>query len=236
MSKRQPTYLRTDSPRLAASLSSSNGLKRNTADWSKENLVYAQHPSTAQETSLISEICNGRKGEFATLIQPHLAILRSVINRMILDRFEAEDLVQQTLMKAYLGLPSFRSDSTFRTWLISIAVNEVGQYRRKRSHLPAAMKDFQTALSTVPGKDSFLEDLERRELAHRVRELVARLPRKYRIVIELQAFEGLSTADTARKLTLSVNGVKTRYLRARRRMALLIQTQGTHSALTPTKS
>jgi RNA polymerase sigma-70 factor, ECF subfamily len=188
-------------------------------------------PSEAQEGSLISEICGGRKEQFANLIQPHLAILRSVINRMVSDRFEADDLVQQTLTKAYLGLPSFRSDSSFRTWLISIAINEVGQYRRKRSHLPVIAKDIESVLSTVPGKECFVEDLERKELAKGVREIVAKLPRKYQVVIELQAFQGLSNADTARKLMLSVNGVKTRYLRARRQMALLIERQGGHMAL-----
>lgn len=192
----------------------------------------AQRPSSeAQEGSLISEICGGRKDEFASLIQPHLAILRSVINRMVCDRFEVDDLVQQTLSKAYLGLPSFRSDSSFRTWLISIAMNEVGQYRRKRSHIPVIVKDIQSVLSRVPGKESFVEDLERKELARHVREIVAQLPRKYQVVIELQAFQGLSSAETARKLMLSVNGVKTRYLRARRRMALLIKKQGGHMAL-----
>ena len=75
----------------------------------------AQHPvSKAQETSLISEMCSGRKDEFATLTQLHLAILRSVIDRMVVARFDAEDLVQQTLMKAYLNLPSFRLLSNSR--------------------------------------------------------------------------------------------------------------------------
>ncbi len=169
-----------------------------------------EHPlSNAQENLLISEICSGRKDEFASLIQPHVAILRSVVNRMVSDRFEADDLVQQTLMKAYLGLPRFRSDSSFRTWLMSIAINEVGQYRRKRSHIPAIVGDIQSVLSRVPGKETLMKDFERKEVAKLVREVVSKLPRKYQIVVELQAFQGLSTADTARKLMLSVNGVKT---------------------------
>ena len=76
-----------------------------------------------------------------------------------------------------------------------------------------------------------MKDLERKEVAKLVREVFAKLPRKDQIVVELRAFQGLSTADTARKLMLSVNGVKTRYRRARRRMALLIKRQGGHMAL-----
>jgi len=187
--------------------------------------------SNAQENLLISEICSGRKDEFASLIQPHLATLRSGVNRMVSDRFEADDLVQQILMKAYLGLPRFRSDSSIRTWFMSIAVNEVGQYRRKRSHIPAIVSDIQSVFSRVPRKESFMKDCERKDVAKPLREVVSKLPRKYRIVVELQAFQGLTTADTARKLMLSVNGVKTRYLRARRRMALLIRRQGGDMAL-----
>ena len=191
----------------------------------------AQQPlSKAQEALLISEICGGRRDEFATLIQPHLAMLRSVVNRMV-DRFEAEDIIQQSLMKAYLNLSSFRSASGFRTWLIAIALNEVRQYRRQRSHMPAIVEDIETVLSTVAAVDSFLHDLERRELLHLVRETVGKLPKKYQIVIELQAFQGLSTADTARKLRLSVNGVKTRYLRARRWMALLMRTHSLEAGM-----
>ena len=116
--------------------------KRDARHAHQENLLDARYPlCKTQEASLISEICSGRKDEFATLIQPHVGILRSVINRMVLLR-------------------------------------------------------------------------------------------KYQIVIGLQAFQGVSPADTGRKLTPSVNSVKTRYLRARRRMALLIQTHGSHSALT----
>jgi DNA-directed RNA polymerase specialized sigma24 family protein len=102
--------------------------------------------------------------------------------------------------------------------------------------MPAIVKDIESVLSTVTAKHSFMDDLERREVGHLVRETVAKLPRKYQIVVELQAFQGLSTAGTARKLTLSVNGVKTRYFRARRRMALLIQTHSKDKASTPSRS
>ena len=85
---------------------------------------------------------------------------------MVLDRFEAEDIIQQSLMKAYLNLSSFRSASGFRTWLIAIALNEVRQYRRQRSHIPAIVEDIETVLSTVAAVDSFLHDLEQRELLH----------------------------------------------------------------------
>jgi RNA polymerase sigma-70 factor, ECF subfamily len=201
-----------------------------------ENLVDARRPlSRVDESSLISEICHGCRDQFAALIEPHRGVLQSVIKRAVFDQFEAEDLVQQTLMKAYLNLPTFRRDSTFRTWLLAIALNEVRQYKRQGRHRHA-VTDLDPFLSIIPAAGSFVDDLERRELAHLVRETVAMLPRKYRTIIELQVFQGLSIADTAHKLTLSVNGVKTRYLRARRQMAVLIKNRSRHTSLFPSQS
>lgn len=181
-----------------------------------------QCSSNIQEAALIAGICGGRRDDFASLIQPHAAVLRSVINRMMSDRIEAEDVIQLTLIKAYLNLSSFRGTSTFRTWLLSIAANEVRQNRRQRSNAPVLMANFQTFVSMIPGADSSVRDLERQELIKHVREAVARLPQKYKVVVELQVLQGFSTVETARKLRLSISGVKSRYLRARKCMARLL--------------
>src|ERR1700689_3359866 len=119
--------------------------------------------SGSEEAVLIGRILAGRKDLFDELLKPHLAPLWRVVQAKIGTHTDVEDVVQQTLLKAYLHLEQFRNEARFSTWLIRIALHEILQLHRLRwsSHLvslyPLALCRFQGC------EDSPYKQLERME-------------------------------------------------------------------------
>jgi RNA polymerase sigma-70 factor (ECF subfamily) len=137
---------------------------------------------------------------------------------------ESDDVIQQTIFKAFTRLEQFRFEASFRTWLIRIALNEVVQWHRKRLSTRLLVLDH-SALAQLPIADqtaSPLKQCERREAAGLFRKAYAMLPEKYQVMIRLRDLEHLSIAEVAKLLSLSVPAVKTRHRRARLRMVSLL--------------
>src|SRR5271156_1625701 len=72
--------------------------------------------------------------EFTELLQPNLLPLNRFVFGMVGNHFDAEDIVQETVVKAFIHFADFRAESKFKTWLMSIAVNEVRNRRRSDFH------------------------------------------------------------------------------------------------------
>jgi RNA polymerase sigma-70 factor, ECF subfamily len=177
--------------------------------------------SGSEETVLIGRILAGRKDLFDELLKPHLAPLWRVVQAKMGTDTDVEDVVQQTLLKAYLHLEQFRNEARFNTWLIRIALHEILQRHRLRwsSHLvsldPITLCKFQGSEETA----SPYKQLERRETNNLLRKAIAELPAKYQALIVLRDMQGVSVRDAARVLGMTVSAVKTRHRRARHKMA-----------------
>jgi RNA polymerase sigma-70 factor (ECF subfamily) len=179
-----------------------------------------EYRSSQEESLLIGQILEGRKDLFGDLLQPHLtAVLRLVRAKMRNDS-EADDVIQQTILKAFTRLEQFRFEASFKTWLIRIAIREVLQWRRSRAPTRFLALD-QFALAQLQVTDqaaSPLKQCECRETVGLFHRALARLPQKYRVMIHLRDLEGFSISETARLLHLSVPAAKTRHRRARLQM------------------
>ena len=80
--------------------------------------------------------------DFHQLIEPHLLPLNRFVLGMVGNRFDAEDIVQETVIKAFVHFADFRAESKFKTWLMSIAVNEVRSRRRREFRSRLSYFDF----------------------------------------------------------------------------------------------
>jgi RNA polymerase sigma-70 factor (ECF subfamily) len=138
------------------------------------------------------------------------------------DPAEAEDLTQETLVRACLGLPQFRGESSLATWVMRIAENVVQDRRRVAQRRP-----LETAEPLCDGVSENLadsatadpeEEAERRLSAECIRGTLQTLPEQYRSAVELHDLEGLENPEIARRLGLPVSTVKIRVHRARRRL------------------
>lgn len=174
------------------------------------------------ELDLIASILAGDRDKFHLLIRPYEAQLFRTAFALVRNEAEAEDIVQDAVLKAYRKLSSFRGDSKFSTWLTAITINEARGRLRLRNraavdslderreenaeYLPAALTDWRE----VP-----LAMLERQEIRALIEEAVAELPNAYREIITLRDVEELSVNDTAALLGISVALVKVRLHRAR---------------------
>lgn len=156
---------------------------------------------------------------------------------------EAEDVVQETYVKAFTKLDDFEGRAAFSTWLTRIAINEaLGRRRRRR---PTVELD---AVETAEGRGAELipfpgsavpldpeASAGRAEIAHLLTELVDSLPEPFRIVFVLREVEELSTEEVAQHLSIKPATVKTRLFRARKllREAVEARVERGFSALYP---
>jgi RNA polymerase sigma-70 factor, ECF subfamily len=135
---------------------------------------------------------------------------------------DAEDVLQETFLKAYSHLDDFKGNSKFYTWLVRIAVNEaLMKLRKRRSDRTVPLDDpIDTGQDEVPREiavwdENPEEKYSREELGQILDEAIESLKPAYRTVFVLRDIEELSIEETAEALNLSISAVKSRLLRAR---------------------
>lgn len=134
---------------------------------------------------------------------------------------EAEDLVQETFLRAARAWGGFEGRSAARTWLYTIAVRACQRMRRRRSGEPRELESFdelppadEDSLVDVPDGDA-LDDIVREETRQAVEHAIDTLPMPFRIALVLKEIAGLSLAETGRVLGVKEATVKTRVHRGR---------------------
>jgi RNA polymerase sigma-70 factor, ECF subfamily len=142
------------------------------------------------------------------------------------DEQDAEDAVQDCYLKAFAALPNFRGEAALSTWLTRIAINEALMRRRKRQSQAAAIGNVIPLRPEGPPTDEPAEDpalspestAMRTQLRPYLQDAVGALPEDQRAVFVLRALEELSVEETAQILDLNPQTVRTRFLRARRKL------------------
>ncbi|HLG79000.1 MAG TPA: sigma-70 family RNA polymerase sigma factor [Ktedonobacteraceae bacterium] len=171
--------------------------------------------STGQldDVALVYACQGGDQDAFAILVQRHQRRVFNLVFRLLQQYEEANEVTQETFLAAWQGLPSFRGDALFSTWLYRIAYNcalkQLEQRRRDRA-LYAAMQAEQ-----VDADERVGAELEARDRQAFVREHLARLPAKYRIVLILRHLQDMTYEEMAEILTMPIGTIKTHLFRAR---------------------
>lgn len=177
-----------------------------------------------RDQQLILKVQSGDAEAFYTLIQPYLRIMRYVVRPMVPNAADAEDIVQDAVIRAFTKLPQLRSFRSFRAWLLQIAVNE-GRMKR-RSFLRARTESLSEILSTddngareesicLDNRKMPLFEAETRQVREHLRTALASLPPMYREVFVLLEVQELTVEETARLLRLKPATLRTRLRRAR---------------------
>jgi RNA polymerase sigma-70 factor, ECF subfamily len=152
---------------------------------------------------------------------PHLDALYRVALRLTMDPTQAEDLVQDTMLKAYRSWRQYRPGTNAKGWLLTILRNTfINDYRRRKLE-PVAM-DLEGVEPHAAVRDMAESDPEGNFFAQivdqRVLEAIDALPTEFREVLVLSDMEGMSYADIAEALQVPVGTVKSRLFRARRQL------------------
>lgn len=170
--------------------------------------------------------CAGDRDAFYSLVQPCERGVFVAAMSILNNAADAEEVVQEAVLKALAALPRFRAESKFSTWLIQITINEARLRRRKdRKHLYDSIDEEQTdeqgdvfPRDFADWREIPSEELQRKELQVALKRALDSLPQKYREVLILRDIQHLSIQETAQALNISEGNVKTRLLRARFQM------------------
>jgi RNA polymerase sigma-70 factor, ECF subfamily len=181
-----------------------------------------RHSSTRTEAEMIAAILAGDTQLYHDLIHPHERCVYLMALSLIKNEADAEDIAQEAFLKAFHHLSTFRAESKFGTWLISITLNEARSRLRRQAIVrmeslddtpdgggvvsPALLRDWHEIPSEV---------VERQEIRQMLQEAVLGLPTIYRQVFQLRDVEDLNVKETAEVLGISVPSVKVRLHRAR---------------------
>ena len=168
------------------------------------------------ERELVKSALGGSDQAFGALVRASRPKLLAAARMILLDEAEAEDAVQAATLNAYRSLSSFRAESSFHTWLTSIAVNQARMRRRqlRRSRL-VAWEEVQNFVPHARDSAQGPEDsYATQELRSRLLHEVWRLPEQFRQVMLLY-IDDVSMTDAAQRLGLSLSATKARLFRAR---------------------
>jgi RNA polymerase sigma-70 factor, ECF subfamily len=174
------------------------------------------------EAALVARAKAGDVAAFSELVQRYDRRVFRMAKQITQNDDDAEDVLQETFLKAYTHLDDFQGNSKFYTWLVRIAVNEaLMKLRKRRSDRtvpldePIDTGEDEVAREIAVWDQNPEESYSREELARILDEAVQSLKPAYRTVFVLRDIEELSIEETAEALGLSISAVKSRLLRAR---------------------
>jgi len=179
---------------------------------------------TSDDGQLIAETLGGNSAAFGQLVRKYQDRLYNTLVHALGDRHEAEDVVQEAFVQAFLKLDHFAGRSAFYTWLYRIAFNLAADKRRR--HKPAVSIEHTRQLAgndpphSNPGPEGHLEQQERCE---QVRRALAALAEEHRNVIVLREIEGCCYETIAEILDLPIGTVRSRLHRARLELRELLK-------------
>ena len=174
-----------------------------------------------QQSKLIQRAIDGDEMAYTELLESYRNAIYNLLHKMVRNREETEDLVQEAFMKAFKALPSFNEEYAFSTWLYKIATNNCIDFFRKRKlqtyslDKPVQYKDSEIQ-QEIPDPDLNPEkSILARERSRTIQEAIKTLPEKYYIAIVLRHNEEKSYEEIAEILNLPLGTVKARIFRAR---------------------
>jgi RNA polymerase sigma-70 factor, ECF subfamily len=185
---------------------------------------------TDQEVVLLAR--GGREAAYRELVRRYERPVFALLYRMVRDRELAEDLAQETFVKALNAIESYRPEFKFSSWIFKIANNAAIDHLRRReldtlsldgsphAETPEAMQA--TALQIGARQESPLDAVEARELGGAIEAAIGRLRPEYRSCILLRHVEGRAYEEIAEILDLPLGTVKTYIHRARNELRLAL--------------
>ncbi|MEA2942009.1 MAG: polymerase sigma-70 factor, subfamily [Bradyrhizobium sp.] len=178
-------------------------------------------PAGTGDAELVRRARGRDEAAIRAIMQANNRRLYRIARGILRNDGEAEDVVQETYVRAFTHLESFRGDSSLATWLSRIAMNEaLGRLRRARpsvelNSLPPGALEAQIIQFPLFASEDPEKTMAQREIQHVVEHAIDELPEAFRIVFITRVIEGMNVEETAELLDLKPETVKTRLHRAR---------------------
>ncbi len=166
--------------------------------------------NSLSEDELIQKAKEGKVEAFGELVKRHQKRIYSLMYQMTFNHAEADDLSQETFLKAYKSLEKFKKESSFYTWLYRIAVNLAINHLKKRKN------ERKYLHMELYSKNSPQRIVERKEIQGKLREAISMLPLSQRTTLNLVINHGLSHKEIAEIQGCSEGTVSWRLFQARK--------------------
>lgn len=170
---------------------------------------------------LVAEAAKGNRDAFDELVRRYQSRIFSLARILTGGDVEAEDLVQETFVRAFRAVPRFRGESTFRTWLHRIAVNVIKSHLARRGRhveiqcVTERDDEGESMLERLPSNEDLEATIVRRQLIDRA---LATLSGEVRLLVTLRDVQGLEFHEIATVTGLPIGTVESRLFRARQRL------------------
>ncbi len=179
-------------------------------------------PDAAEVATLVRRAQSGDRSAFDALVRAHFIAVYSFLHRLVGNPEDAEDLAQETFVRAQVALERYRSDASFSTWLLRIAHHLAIDHRRLmgRAHRATSFSalDEQVLAHAItnaqPARSS--DDVQQRELVRELARSLQRLPERLRAVLVLRALEGRDYDEIGAIIGVRPATARTQVMQARR--------------------
>ena len=183
------------------------------------------------DQQLVERAQRGDKQAFDLLVVKYQRKLARLLSQFIRDAAEVEDVTQETFIKAYRSLSSFRGDSAFYTWLYRIGINAAKNFlvaQKRRASTTTNEFDIEVAENFEEGSqlrelNTPENELMSKQIAQTVHQALQALPEELRSAITLREIEGLSYEEIASIMSCPTGTVRSRIFRAREAIADKLQ-------------
>lgn len=183
-------------------------------------VVSANDTVEDSESKTIREVLQGKTEHFEALVNNHQNSVLCLVMHQVGHPELAEELTQEIFVKAYVGLPSFRFECSFATWITRIALNHTNSYFSSRSYKETRRNLSFDAEKHAAAHEPLAEHEKQTSLSDQLRDALTYLSPQLREVLALCALEGKSYEEAAAILGIPLGTVRSRLSKARRRLKL----------------
>lgn len=170
------------------------------------------------EGNIINQVIAGNTGAYRLLVDAYKDLVFSLVIKILRNREEAEEVTQDTFLKAYHALPNFKNESRFSTWLFRIAYNTTISRTRKKVVVMSAIDDYIIENISVDNVQESLEQFDEAEKLRILKFALDKLPEEEQLIINLFYFNKQSIDDICLITGLTDSNVKVKLHRIRKKM------------------
>lgn len=176
-----------------------------------------------QDADLLERARRGEQEAFRRLVEIYTPKVYRLVASILGRGHEAEDATQDVFFKVHRKLDTFREESAFYTWLYRVAYNTASDHLKKRKRRKTRLVEDLDRLPVADPGDAPDARLDRDALRQEVRDALAALPEKFRMVLVLREMDGLTYEEIGKALKLQKGTVESRIFRARNRLKIELE-------------
>lgn len=179
--------------------------------------------TTNDDHIYINKVLNGNTNAFGILVERYKDLVFTLGLRMLKNREEAEEVAQDTFIKAYNSLSKFKGDSKFSTWIYKVAYNTSLDRIKKNKRTQKTVEINEYTAHQVKTLDNALDHLETEERNASIKHCIELLPSEESFLLTLFYYEELSLEEIGTIVGLKPNNVKVKLFRSRKKLATILK-------------